>query len=194
MCWLAGFWMLVLKAFPSYATENGSHFWCSKLWFGRPGTSILARLGPFWHIGGSWAALGAAGRTRGALESDFARFWDDVGTPFWKLFGRRGLEIRFCFRVRFDFTFDADVWNEVRAVGALKICFFYGNYCKNNMFAEVAAFCDFGVDFQCFVAGLGTNLIVIFAVLAPDSKLSDFHGCPGRTKAGWNLKTEESGW
>ena len=49
-------------------------FGAQKLLFGRPGASILSPA--------SWGTMGAAGRTRRSLESDFRRFRDDCGTPF----------------------------------------------------------------------------------------------------------------
>ena len=79
MCWLAGFWVFVLKAFLRPGQKNVVFFgaqsviweaWC--LHFGTLGSYFAI-------LGAPWATLGAAGRTCGDPGSHFCRFWHDLG-------------------------------------------------------------------------------------------------------------------
>ena len=70
-------WAAPSAAGPLWVTANAQ-----KMSFGRPGASILAPWGPFWHLGAPWGTMGAAGWTRGGPESDLYQFWVDFGTPF----------------------------------------------------------------------------------------------------------------
>ena len=59
--------------------------------------SKLAPSAPFWHLGGTLAILGAAGKASGGPYSDFQRFRDDLGTHFEGFSGTEGRKSGFVF-------------------------------------------------------------------------------------------------
>ena len=86
VCWLAGFVVLVLKEFFISETEHVCHFLCPKLWFRRPGASILAPLGT---ILAPWGHLGDLLSSRKDTWGSRVRFLTilvNSGTPFVKSF------------------------------------------------------------------------------------------------------------
>ena len=120
MCWLAVFWVFVLRAFLSPKQKIVGIF-------SAPNCDLEGLVPPFWHLwelfwrlGGTLGDLGSSRKDNGDPGLQFYRFWHGFGIPFRQLFGHRGLEILCCFGVRFHVSFATDFWVDIRALGAAK--------------------------------------------------------------------------
>ena len=71
MCWLASFWVCVLKAFVCLKQEMVVNFGAQNCDLGGLVPPFGTLGGYFGIFGAPWATLGAAGRTRGDPGSDF---------------------------------------------------------------------------------------------------------------------------
>ena len=103
-------WPLGVCSQSIFMSESGNcnHLWCLKLWFGRPGASILA---PLEVILASWGHPGRPWEQQEGHVGIQGRIFIDFGMilgPHFELFEDRGLEIWCCFRVRFHVPFDTD--------------------------------------------------------------------------------------
>ena len=102
-------------------------FWHPGDHFGTSGTPR----GHFSASGPPWRTMGAAGWTRGGAEQDVHRFWSDLGTFFWRLFGHRSLKFQFVSGLLPE-HFVIDFWLENWTLGALNSRFSLIRHCRKQ--------------------------------------------------------------
>ena len=166
VCWLAGSRMLDSCHF----CNQFSGLWCPWVSFGMLGASTLASWGT---LGRSWDDPGTLEGTRKdpvRSRAGFCRFFDDLGDPFWELFGHSSTKKNF---ISISTLFFLLVFrSKFRCLGLEKHAFGMEGIAKINFRRNWISY-DSRVDFSWFRVALGP-IFMIFVALETGMKFDEF--------------------